>query len=47
MRILSLVRGSLSSLPWVLMAESRPARRLARLALAVTWGRVLLYPQLS
>lgn len=35
--ILALVRGGLISLPWVLMAESLPARHFAKLALAVTW----------
>ena len=35
--ILALVRGGLISLPWVLMAESLPARHFAKLALAVSW----------
>ena len=35
--ILSVVRGGLVSLPWVLMADYLPMRHLAKLALAVTW----------
>ena len=35
--ILSVVRGGLVSLPWVLMAEYLPMRHFAKLALAVTW----------
>ena len=35
--ILALVRGGLINLPWVLMAESLPARHFAKLALAVSW----------
>ena len=35
--VLALVRGGLISLPWVLMAESLPARHFAKLALAVSW----------
>ena len=45
--LLSLVRGGMISLPWVLMAEVLPVRHFAKLALAVTaagwlgvdWGR--------
>ena len=34
---LSLVRGGLVSLPWVLMAESLPANHVAKLALVLAW----------
>ena len=34
--LLSLVRGGLISLPWVLMADALPGRHFAKLALAVT-----------
>ena len=34
---LSLVRGGLVSLPWVLMAESLPANHVAKLALVIAW----------
>ena len=34
---LSLVRGGLVSLPWVLMAESLPANHFAKLALVLAW----------
>ena len=37
MLILSVVRGGLVSLPWVLMADYLPMRHFAKLALAVTW----------
>ncbi len=37
MLILALGRGGLVSLPWVLMAESLPARHFAKQALVVTW----------
>ena len=35
--LLSLVRGGLISLPWVLMADLLPRRHFAKLALAITW----------
>ena len=35
--ILSVVRGGLVSLPWVLMADYLPVRHFAKLALAITW----------
>ena len=35
--ILSVVRGGLISLPWVLMADYLPIRHFAKLALACTW----------
>jgi hypothetical protein len=35
--ILSVVRGGLVSLPWVLMADYLPMRHFAKLALAITW----------
>ena len=38
--LLSLVRGGLISLPWVLMADLLPGRHLAKLALAITWVAV-------
>ena len=39
--ILSVVRGGLVSLPWVLMADHLPMRHFAKLALAVTWVGVM------
>ena len=39
--LLSLVRGGLISLPWVLMADVLPVRHFAKLALAVTWVGLL------
>ena len=35
--VLSVVRGGLVSLPWVLMADHLPMKHFAKLALAVTW----------
>ena len=35
--LLSLVRGGLIGLPWVLMVDVLPGRHFAKLALAVTW----------
>ena len=37
MLILSVVRGGLVSLPWILMADCLPMRHFAKLALAVSW----------
>ena len=37
MLILSVVRGGLVSLPWLLMADYLPIRHFTKLALAVTW----------
>ena len=37
MLILSVVRGGLISLPWILMADCLPIRHFAKLALAVSW----------
>ena len=35
--ILSVARGGLVSIPWVLMADYLPMRHFAKLALAITW----------
>ena len=37
MFILSVIRGGLISLPWILMADCLPIRHFAKLALAVSW----------
>ena len=42
--LLSLVRGGLISLPWVLMAESLPSRHFAKLAPAITLAGLLGSP---